>query len=58
MGKRHNPMDPRDPFSPAFYYIFIDKGRNGGQGMPGCGCWLILLFAFVIAVLLSLIAGH
>lgn len=57
MGHHHNPMDPRDPLSPALYFTFID-GRSGGDrrggGSPpkrGCGCVLLfVIFALLLVV--------
>jgi len=61
MGHHNDPMDPRNPMSPAFYYTFIDKGGNGGRrgGSPnGCGCWVFFLLAFVAGVLIAAIVNN
>lgn len=61
MGHHHNPMDPRDPMSPAFYFTFIDKGGNGGRrgAAPNgrCGCGLFFL-AFAVGVFIALMTSH
>lgn len=62
MGQHHNPMDPRDPLGPAFYFTFIDRGGNGGRrgATPngGCGCLLPFLLAFTVGAFIALITSH
>jgi hypothetical protein len=58
MGQHHNPLDPRDPLSPVFYFTFIDDGGSGGRrggGRPsgsGCGCAMILII-LALALIVS-----
>jgi hypothetical protein len=59
MGQHHNPMDPRDPLSPAFYYLLVDegasdpnRGRGGRPSGSGCGC-LLLLLAVMLGLIIS-----
>ena len=56
----HNPMDPRDPLSPALYFTFFDNegggGRRGGGRRPGsgCGCAVMLVVIFLALSISSL----
>lgn len=55
MGQHHNPMDPRDPLSPAFYYTFVDDDGQRHDHRPsrgGCGCGLLALLLVLGFVLL------
>lgn len=58
----HNPLDPRDPLSPAFYYVFMasqdeplesqaDTGC-GRTGLSGCGFLLLAAMAGVLIEIL------
>lgn len=60
MGQHHNPLDPRDPLSPALYFTLIDSGnggsRRGGPRQPGsgCGCLVILITIVLVLIISSL----
>jgi len=53
----HDPLDPRDPLAPAFYFTFIadDNGRPSRRGrsgdMHGCGCVALMLIAVILLII-------